>query len=125
MIVVDSSVWVAHFRNLASRQVVLRRALFRREELLVDDIILLKVLRGARTSAMPCGSYAVCTPLMLGGAIAGQAAWNFRALRAAGITIRSSPDLIIGTYCIEHRHTLLHDDRDFGPMHEHLGLQVL
>ena len=54
-----------------------------------------------------------------------RAAWNFRALRAIGITIHSSPDLIIGTYCIEHRHTLLHDDRDFEPMHEHLGLQVL
>jgi hypothetical protein len=42
VIVVDSSVWVAYFRNLASRQVVLRRALFGREELFVDDIILLK-----------------------------------------------------------------------------------
>ena len=54
---------------------------------------------------------------MLGDAIDVQAAWNFRALRAVGITI--------GTYSIEHPHTLLDDDRDFGPMHEHLGLQVL
>jgi predicted nucleic acid-binding protein len=48
VIVVDSSVWIAHFRNLASRQVVLLCALFGREELLVGDIIPLEVLRGAR-----------------------------------------------------------------------------
>jgi hypothetical protein len=46
-------------------------------------------------------------------------------LRGLGITVRKVPDLIIGTYCIEHRHTLLHDDHDFEPMHENLGLQVL
>jgi predicted nucleic acid-binding protein len=34
-------------------------------------------------------------------------------------------DLIIGTFCIKHGHTLLHDDRDFDPMRTHLGLQVL
>jgi predicted nucleic acid-binding protein len=129
VIVVDSSVWIAHFRNLASRQVVLLRALFGREELLVGDIILLEVLRGARDERnavrLSRSMHAFDVVPMLGNAIAVQAAWNFRALRAVGVTIHSSPDLIIGTYCIEHRHTLLHDDRDFGPMHEHLGLPVL
>jgi predicted nucleic acid-binding protein len=42
-----------------------------------------------------------------------------------GITIRKVPDLIIGTYCIEHGHSLLHDDRDVEPMREHLGLRVV
>ena len=50
---------------------------------------------------------------------------NYRALRAAGCTVRKTPDLIIGTYCIEHGHPLLHADRDFEPMREHLGLQVV
>ena len=31
-------------------------------------------------------------------------------------------DLIIGTYCIEHGHQLLHRDRDFDHMQQ-LGLQ--
>jgi predicted nucleic acid-binding protein len=34
-------------------------------------------------------------------------------------------DLIIGTYCIEHNHTLLHADRDFDPMETLLGLKVV
>ena len=50
---------------------------------------------------------------------------NYRALRAAGCTVRKTPDLIIGTYCIEHGHTLLHADRNFEPMREYLGLQVV
>ena len=45
--------------------------------------------------------------------------------RGLGITIRKVLDLIIGTYCIEHGHSLLHDDRDFEPMREHLGLRVI
>ena len=48
MIAVDSSVWIAHFRNVVSKQVRLLRALFGQEELLVGDIILMEVLRGAR-----------------------------------------------------------------------------
>lgn len=70
---------------------------------MVGDILLLEVLREG---------------------IAMQAAKNSRTLRAIGITIRVSADLIIGTYCIEQRHTLLHNVRDFEPMHEHLGLMV-
>jgi predicted nucleic acid-binding protein len=32
--------------------------------------------------------------------------------------------LLIGTYCIERGHTLLHSDRDFTPMERLLGLQI-
>jgi len=33
--------------------------------------------------------------------------------------------LIIGTFCILHGHSLLHDDRDFEPMRQYLGLPVV
>jgi predicted nucleic acid-binding protein len=39
--------------------------------------------------------------------------------------VRKTIDLLIGTYCIMHRHTLLHSDRDFDPMQRHLGLKVV
>ncbi|MDB5393234.1 MAG: PilT protein [Rhodospirillales bacterium] len=63
-------------------------------------------------------------------AIAGQNwAWRadgyYRMLGGMGITIRKTADIMIGTYCVEHRHSLLHDDRDFAPMAEHLGLRVV
>ncbi len=61
---------------------------------------------------------------MLDEQIAVEAARHFRYLRALGITIRKTTDLIIGTFCIVENHVLLHDDRDFDPMQRHLGLQV-
>ena len=61
---------------------------------------------------------------LLDGDLAPRAARNYRKLRALGVTVRKTSDIIIGTFCIEHRHFLLHDDRDFAPMAEHLGLMV-
>ena len=57
--------------------------------------------------------------------LAPRAARNYRKLRDLGVTVRKTADIIIGTFCIEHNHLLLHDDRDFLPMEEHLGLRSL
>ncbi len=62
---------------------------------------------------------------LLGAGLAPRAARNYRKLRELGITIRKTANIIIGTFCIEHRHSLLHDDRDFASMEEHLGLKVV
>jgi len=59
---------------------------------------------------------------MAGDAIATAAARNFRSLRKRGITVRKTIDLLIGTWCIENRRPLLHNDGDFHPMAHHLGL---
>jgi hypothetical protein len=59
---------------------------------------------------------------LAGEAIAITAARNFRTLRARGVTVRKTIDLLIGTWCIENRVPLLHNDRDFAPMVKHLGL---
>jgi predicted nucleic acid-binding protein len=40
---------------------------------------------------------------------------------AAGVTVRKTIDLLIGTWCIENRRALLHNDSDFRPM-ARLGL---
>ena len=59
---------------------------------------------------------------MAGDAIAIAAARNFRSLRRRGITVRKTIDLLIGTWCIENRRPLLHNDSDFRPLARHLGL---
>jgi predicted nucleic acid-binding protein len=47
-------------------------------------------------------------------------------LRARGITLRKTIGLlIIGTFYIERRHRLLHDDRDFDSIETLLGLTVV
>ena len=42
-----------------------------------------------------------------------------------GVTVCKSIDLLIGTYCIANDCALLHSDRDFDPMAQHLGLRAL
>ena len=128
MILVDSSVWIAHLRGHRTPAAVKLEAAVAREPLLVGDLILLEVLQGARDGnhaariERALRQYAV-VPL-LDADLASRAAWNYRKLRELGVTMRKTADIIIGTYCIEHSHSLLHDDRDFAPMAAHLGLQV-
>ncbi len=105
------------------------RELIPARPLLVGDLILCEVLQGlrsgreARLVERALLRFAIVSLLDPGLAI--KAAANYRALRAKGITIRKTVDLIIGTFCIERGHVLLHDDRDFEPMVRFLGLQVL
>ena len=128
MILVDSSVWIAQLRGKTTAATIKLEEAAAQEPLLVGDLILLEVLQGARNEAQAAHieralrQYAV-VPL-LGAGLASRAARNYRKLRELGITVRKTADIIIGTFCIEHRHTLLHDDRDFGPMEKHLGLKV-
>ena len=95
---------------------------------LIGDLVLLEVLQGARSEAharlleRQLLQYPI-VPL-LDSDLAVRTARNYRRLRDLGITIRKINDVIIGTYCIEHGHALLHDDRDFLPMQTHLGLKA-
>ena len=128
MILVDSSVWIAHLQGRTTRQTEKLEAAAAQEPLLIGDLILLEVLQGARDDAQAARieralrQYAI-VPL-LDDDLASRAARNYRRLRSLGITIRKTADIIIGTFCIEYRHALLHDDRDFVPMMQHLGLKV-
>jgi predicted nucleic acid-binding protein len=128
MIVVDSSVWIDRFRGLDNRNVRLLREHILRQNVIVGDAIVLELLQGCRTEkeaehlSSSFGRFPISHMLSPGLAI--KAAANYRLLRRRGITIRKTIDLIIGTFCIEHGHALLHADRDFLPMVEHLGLQL-
>lgn len=129
MILVDSSVWIAHLRGRRTPATAKLEKAVTREPLLVGDLILLEILQGARDDAhatrMERGLRQYAIVPLLDPDLAPRAARNYRKLRELGITIRKTADIIIGTFCIEHRHALLHDDRDFAPMEEHLGLKVV
>ena len=98
-----------------------------RERVMIGDLILLEVLQGARDQAHAAAIERQMRvfPIvaLLGASAASRAAANYRRLRSVGVTARMA-DLIIATYCIEHRLALLHEDRDFEPMSRHLGLEV-
>lgn len=129
MIVVDSSVWIAKFRGRNCREVGLLEGLIDDGTLLLGDAVLLELLQGVRTERELNKVFGELNAFeiqhMLSPALAVKAAENYRLLRRRGITVRKTIDLIIGTFCIECGFSLLHLDRDFRPMAEHLGLQLM
>jgi predicted nucleic acid-binding protein len=129
VILVDSSVWIGLLRNAPTRPVQILRTIAGQEPLLVGDLVMAEVLQAARDDTHAAiierelRRFAVIS--ITNDRLAVIAARNHRKLRAVGITVRKTIDLLIGTFCIEAGHALLHDDRDFEPMVAHLGLQAV
>ena len=129
MILVDSSVWIDYFNGVETRQTDRLDELLGSDLLLTGDIILAEVLQGFHNDrdfrrakrALDGLEFRV----MLGRDIALKSAANTRALRAQGVTVRKTIDMLIATFCIENDHELLHADRDFDPIEEHLGLRTV
>ena len=128
MILVDSSVWIDFFNGRDSRETDLLALLLPRRILLTGDLILAEVLQGFRSERdMETARRALLSlPYadIVGQEVALASVQNYRLLRRQGITTRKTIDVIIATFCIHNGHVLLHADRDFGPMMEHLGLRT-
>jgi predicted nucleic acid-binding protein len=126
VIVVDSSVWIDFLNGRRAAHVRELRSFLGTDEVIVGDLMLCEVLQGlgsersARDVEMLLRRFQIVP--MAGEAVAVLAARNYRALRRLGVTMRKTIDLFIGTWCIENRIALLHNDRDFQPMAQHLGL---
>jgi predicted nucleic acid-binding protein len=131
VIVVDSSVWIAAFRGATSAGARKLAAIANDavDEILVGDLILLEVLQGARddrqANFIERRLRAFPIEAMLDADLATSAARNFRFLRERGVTLAKIAALIIATFCIERRHALLHEDRDFEAAARHLPLRVI
>ena len=129
MILVDSSVWLDYFKGMVTPQTEKLDSLLGHEPLAIGDLILTEVLQGFADEADFNKARKMLTSLDvvdLGGqAIAVQAAKNFRTLRRHGVTVRKTIDTVIATRCIESGYDLLHNDRDFDPFAQHLGLRVV
>ncbi|MHB8381908.1 MAG: type II toxin-antitoxin system VapC family toxin [Candidatus Binataceae bacterium] len=129
MIVVDSSVWINYFNGRASAETDLLNRLLGTEDLLIGDLILAEVLQGFRFDLDFHRALRQLDALeyrsIAGREIALAAAQNHRKLRALGVTVRTTIDTLIATFCIAGGHQLLHCDRDFDPFERHLGLRVV
>jgi len=129
VIFVDSSVLIDYFNNTNTWQVRHLDEILGVEIVVIGDYILAEVLQGFRNDKdyhkaksilqlFPC--FDIC-----GEAIALKSAENYRALRRKGFTIRKTIDVVIATFCMEQKFTLLHNDNDFIPFEKHLGLQTI
>ena len=129
MILVDSSVWIAFFRNEPTAQAEWLDKNLEIEGLVVGDLILAEVLRGFKDDRGFNQARRLLGRLMqlnLGGQdVAVEAARNFGKLRSRGVTVRGTIDMLIATRCITEGFRLLHNDSDFDGFEEHLGLRVV
>lgn len=129
MILVDSSVWIDYFNGNNTSQTDWLDAALGNTPIIIGDLILTEVLQGFQNDI----DFDIARDLLLsvpfepmgGQEIALESALNYRLLRKKGVTVRKTIDVIIGTFCIHHQVTLLHDDRDFDPMVKYLGLKSI
>ena len=126
MILVDTSVWVDYFNGQSSAQTDALDDALGMQDLIIGDLILTEVLQGFRPdrhfrqARQLLQTFPIVT--MVGPQLAIRSAEHYRALRRRGVTVRKTIDVMIGTYCIANNIPLLHADRDFDPMVQHLGL---
>lgn len=127
MILVDSSVWIDYFRGTPTPQAEMLDSLLGSEPVVTGDLVLAEVLQGFGSEDDFNQAKKLLTSLVIvnlvGQDIAIQAAKNFRALRALGVTASKTIDTVIATRCIASGLTLLYSDRDFDPFVQHLGLR--
>ncbi|PKN43383.1 MAG: VapC toxin family PIN domain ribonuclease [Deltaproteobacteria bacterium HGW-Deltaproteobacteria-18] len=129
MIVVDTSVWIDYFRGVAAPHTDLLDRALSESRIIIGDLILAEILQGFSSER----DFQIARQLMdgleyrdfVGRDMAMAAAQNYRALRRQGITVRKTIDVLIATFCIENGFGLIHNDRDFDPMEQLLGLRVL
>jgi predicted nucleic acid-binding protein len=129
MILVDSSVWIGYFSGKINLQTDWLNSALGREIIIVGDLILAEVLQGFKSDRDFSTAKELLSRFrfmeMLGQELAVRSAENYRFLRQKGVTVRKTIDLMIGTFCIHHNISLLHDDQDFDPLVRHLNLKVV
>ncbi len=129
MILVDSSVWIDYFNGKRTSQTNWLNSALGYKLIIMGDLILAEVLQGFQNEEdfKTAKNLLLEFPFMemLGQELAIKSAMNYRFLRKKGVTVRKSIDVMIGTFCINHQISLLHDDRDFDPLEKYLKLKTV
>lgn len=125
-ILVDTSVWISHFRNDKTPAVLrLYNFVEQDETILLGDLILAEILQGIQSKrellAIEEAFGVLAIMPLVGITIARQSAFYYRQLRRQGITVRKTIDCLIATWCIHNEVCLLHNDHDFQHF-VHFGL---
>ena len=129
MVIVDTSAWIEYLGGGAAEVVKKVDQCLEQDLVGIGDLIYCELLQGIRYPRQRKEVAALLRSLprfdMVGFAIAQKSAANYRLLRSRGVTVRKTIDVLIGTFCSEHGHQLVHNDSDFDLMAIHIGLTVL
>jgi predicted nucleic acid-binding protein len=129
MIVVDTSIWIDYLRGSHYQKIDRLEEILDTDRIIIGDLIITELMQGFRFKKDLNKIEMLIDSLeyrdMLGKNIATKSAHNYRELKKKGFTVRKTIDVMIGTFCIENKFGLLHNDRDFDPMENLLGLRSI
>jgi hypothetical protein len=129
MVIVDSSVLIDYLANRMTPETDWLEKNRTLKRIGITSFILTEVMQGIRDDRLFAETLNALSQFAFFEAgerdLAIATSRNYRKLRKIGITIRNAIDCNTATLCIEEGHTLLHNDRDFDPFEDHLGLNVV
>ena len=129
MVVVDTSIWIDYLRGANYKKMERLEEILDSDRIIIGDLIITELMQGFRNKKDLSKIELLIDSLeykdMLGKNIALKSAKNYRELRKKGFTVRKTIDVMIGTFCIENKYEILHNDRDFEPMTKILGLRSI
>jgi predicted nucleic acid-binding protein len=129
MILVDTSVWINYFAGKHSQPTdALIKAIKDSDDLCTCGLIMTEVLQGIRSDKEYDRIKFLLSQLIYLPAAKQmfiRASAIYRMIRKNGQTIRSPIDCIIASICIEHKASILHDDKDYSVIAQHTSLQII
>jgi hypothetical protein len=129
MIIVDTTIWVDYIRGARTPYTNWLESHLDTERIGITELILCEVLQGVTADAQfdTVQKELLKLAVFETGTIelAVEAALNYRRLRSFGRTVRKTGDSLIATFCLLEGYALLHNDRDYDPFEEVLGLRVV
>lgn len=129
MVIVDTSVIIDYLDGRVNRYTAWLERQIDLQRIGITSLIQVEVLQGFRTEEAFLAAMEVISAFEIfetgSSTLAIASARNYRTLRGRGITIRSTIDCLIATFCIQNGYELLHNDRDFHAFEAHLDLPVL
>lgn len=129
MVIVDTTVWIDYLNGVQTPQTDWLDAQIDKQRLGLTELILCEILQGVKDEKQAAETLRELLKFEVlpvsGVELAVTAAQNYRYLRSKGRTVRKTVDCLIATFCVVNGHALLHNDRDFDPFEEMLGLRVV
>ncbi|PIW70038.1 MAG: VapC toxin family PIN domain ribonuclease [Ignavibacteriales bacterium CG12_big_fil_rev_8_21_14_0_65_30_8] len=128
MIFLDSTVLTDYFNGKTNWHVEVLNSILGSELVVIVDYVLTEVIQvfssdkdfqKAKTILLSFSCFDIG-----GKELAIKSANNFRLLKKKGVTVRKTIDVIIATFCIAKKLTLLHNNKDFEPFEKYLNLKV-
>jgi predicted nucleic acid-binding protein len=128
VILADTTVWIDYFNGASGPHVDVLDFELSRNRIVTGDLIITEFLQGFKNEREYQEAKKIMDTLeyrdLVGRGIAIAAAQNYRTLRKNGVIVRKTIDVLIATFCIENDIEIIHNDRDFDGIEEHLGLRV-